>query len=1637
MKKQLARCLSCYANSHYILRYGLIVLIVSALLYLFIQYPAWAKSPAAEHTSPNMAQAQVAAPGRIIFALGGAGGYNGFDMINSDGTNRISLSDYGSGQVHNPSVSQQTGMIAFSAQSVKITPSTTDPYQGSRIFVMNGDGTGVHQLTFAPSPGNDAVFTSDSNPRISPDGTKVAFISKRTENQLHQCTSNRNSVSTRQEVWVVNVDGSNLRQLTFPRYVDVGIPNDPFYAGNRCGASSNFAVAWSADSQQLAVIGQRPYVFTKSDGANIYNSISIVNVDGASEQTIAYNFDDPADTNPNLEPEPVVKAKVGIGNFIDWSPSGTILFSADLDIHNFEDDNSLGFIAPGEKADYRTTQELMGLVGYGSTDGHPHGGRIDDACYSPDGSQILLKGISPIKNPDRPLSLFIGDGSHPLENSQPFIFGGNGIAWAAGPAIPTPDKLVLTPNPLLTYNGQTVQATPTLLDADGNVIVRAARWRTDGAGFRCDNTPDQIPCSGSGAEAVGIDFTGKVAGVNNEAQGNLCAVNAGIMGCTPYYNTSGKAFLSVAATKPIALTSGTGGPGVLTIKREGDPQNKETLVVNFSLSGTAQRDVDYSLDFSGNTVVIPADRNSVDINVRPLRDQTEDKTVIFTLQPDAQTNYAIASFSNSTATVTIKDDGVSNNLSLSAVTPNAGGDNGNVTATIYGANIQQGATVKLSRNGQADIAGSAGGVAANGFSITTTFNLAGRERGTWDVVVTNPNNQTATLPGTFTVEANKGAQLWVDVVGRYTFRSGLTERFYIAYGNRGDVDTEPTVIRVYIPAGLELQGLPTLIDGSVPAILPQEDGTVLEFYLKGIAAGSSSYLPINLTADPALAHQTVNIRAFAMSSPGLKQTVDVQPDPTVTFTSELIENTANHSKTVIHANSATGNFDIFDEVNIEDDTQTRPRTLNVVRDGDAVQYIYSMSVPTSSAGLTQALSAHSMREQGGYKKIAEVLTTRFTKEIDGGSVFHHITWVRVNRKLFAECLVKQGLIMTNGEFDKSLEEDFIPAEFTLTIARSVERRDNQPNVLTLNRTLDPVFDTHQSLFDYLYTGWQVNPNLPPEMRALLKIDKNKHPEVKAKLIEYLIRKCGCNNPDVGLLSHARAKLPATESMQAVALSCNCPSGKCQTAEKEDALKIAFAFDPNEKVGTQGVGGQHYITGEDPVNYSVFFENKPDATAPAQSVVITDQLDTSKLNISTFSLGAFSFGDTVVAVPPGLSDYTTDVDLRPAKNLIVRINAQLNKTTGLLTAQFTSLDAGTMQPVTDPLAGFLPPNVTSPEGQGSIIFSVQPKSSLATGDEIRNRARIVFDSNAPLDTPEWLNTIDRAKPQSQVAPLPATECGSFEVSWAGTDAGDGIEFYSIYVSEDGGPYVVWQLDTTDTHTTFNGLASKSYSFYSVARDGAGNTEEAPVSSDAMTTINAASLVITPPPDKTFYTGLDATSCGLLIENAALGTASVSGGCSTPTTNINGLPAGNVFPVGTTRITYKASDGSGNEATAEQKITVVDKTPPVISPVSVDKTELWPANHKMVDVIVRYKVTDNCDGASAVTRVLSVTSNEPVNGTGDGDTAPDWEVLNADRIRLRAERAGSGQGRTYTITITATDSKGNYSSRSVIVIVPKSK
>jgi uncharacterized protein len=115
-------------------------------------------------------------------------------------------------------------------------------------------------------------------------------------------------------------------------------------------------------------------------------------------------------------------------------------------------------------------------------------------------------------------------------------------------------------------------------------------------------------------------------------------------------------------------------------------------------------------------------------------------------------------------------------------------------------------------------------------------------------------------------------------------------------------------------------------------------------------------------------------------------------------------------------------------------------------------------------------------------------------------------------------------------------------------------------------------------------------------------------------------------------------------------------------------------------------------------------------------------------------------------------------------------------------------------------------------------------------------------------------------------------------------------------------------------------------------------------------------------------------------------------------------------------------------------ICETTPPVVTATASPDT-LWPPNHKYVDVTVTVDITDK--DPNATTELISVTSNEPDDGLGDGDTPNDIVIVDDLNFQLRAERSGTGDGRIYTITYEVTDACGNSTIVTAEVTVPKDK
>ncbi len=114
---------------------------------------------------------------------------------------------------------------------------------------------------------------------------------------------------------------------------------------------------------------------------------------------------------------------------------------------------------------------------------------------------------------------------------------------------------------------------------------------------------------------------------------------------------------------------------------------------------------------------------------------------------------------------------------------------------------------------------------------------------------------------------------------------------------------------------------------------------------------------------------------------------------------------------------------------------------------------------------------------------------------------------------------------------------------------------------------------------------------------------------------------------------------------------------------------------------------------------------------------------------------------------------------------------------------------------------------------------------------------------------------------------------------------------------------------------------------------------------------------------------------------------------------------------------------------------DTTPPEIRGIVPSQPVLDPPNHRLVPISI---AADAVDASGPVTcAIASVTSSEPDDGLGDGDTADDIQNISGLSVQLRAERAGTGSGRAYAIAVACRDAAGNTSSKTTAVSVPKSR
>ena len=221
----------------------------------------------------------------------------------------------------------------------------------------------------------------------------------------------------------------------------------------------------------------------------------------------------------------------------------------------------------------------------------------------------------------------------------------------------------------------------------------------------------------------------------------------------------------------------------------------------------------------------------------------------------------------------------------------------------------------------------------------------------------------------------------------------------------------------------------------------------------------------------------------------------------------------------------------------------------------------------------------------------------------------------------------------------------------------------------------------------------------------------------------------------------------------------------------------------------------------------------------------------------------------------------------------------------------------------------------------------------------------------------------------------------------------------------GPRAQTQLATGELVSVPFSLGAHLVTLAVTDKAGAGSTDDT-----LITVQDTTPPALFCPPDVT----VECQSAGQAEVLVPPATASDSCYGTVPVTNDRtpgGADASGAYPLGSTTVTFTATDGAGNTSSCETVVTVVDTTPPLISS-SVSPGVLWPPNHRMVDVSASVVATDACSTPTVI--LASVLSSEPddalVGGRRDHHLRHPGRGDRHGRLRAPAPgRAGRGRGR----------------------------
>jgi len=254
-----------------------------------------------------------------------------------------------------------------------------------------------------------------------------------------------------------------------------------------------------------------------------------------------------------------------------------------------------------------------------------------------------------------------------------------------------------------------------------------------------------------------------------------------------------------------------------------------------------------------------------------------------------------------------------------------------------------------------------------------------------------------------------------------------------------------------------------------------------------------------------------------------------------------------------------------------------------------------------------------------------------------------------------------------------------------------------------------------------------------------------------------------------------------------------------------------------------------VSGSAQNGYTLTVTRGVDGTIPASHVVGNeiDLPDERGVFSASDSIGAYQTQGFVVTANSGGSPQSTTISTAFANPLGVTVTAN---------------DPGA--PVDNGVITFTAPASGASTSLGGNPATISGGTASVNATANGTAGSYAVSASAGFGTSATFNLTNTGTggttlPTSNVASLPATETAtSFTVSWSGSDpGGPGIASFDVFVSDNGGPFTVFQSATTATSATFTGVNGHTYGFYSVATSTDGNQQTIPAAAQATTKVVA--------------------------------------------------------------------------------------------------------------------------------------------------------------------------------------------------------